>query len=221
MSCSVVDESRDGLSRQWDIHRRNAFNCGSQCSKIPQGHDQEALISRHSSRMTLTSGYRGRSFRDRCANSSGSCSRAIQVEMFTQRFNFLFTCLFEILCVNHSFRKCFINVEMDIVDITGSSPALLDHVQQYFVKSNTSSLCDGHVIRKQCCILHLLLSVIPWIVVYLIHFLQSLNLIIIIIIIIMNFYSPVSNTRCHSIGHKMRIARIKIRVDGQGRWEIA
>ena len=36
---------------------------------------------------------------------------------------------------------------------------------------------------------------------------------IIIIIIIMNFYSPVSNTRCHSIGHKMRIARIKIRVD--------
>ena len=36
---------------------------------------------------------------------------------------------------------------------------------------------------------------------------------IIIIIIIMNFYSPVSITRCHSIGHKMRIARIKIRVD--------
>ena len=34
----------------------------------------------------------------------------------------------------------------------------------------------------------------------------------IIIIIIMNFYSPVSNTKCHSIGHKMRIARIKIRV---------
>ena len=34
----------------------------------------------------------------------------------------------------------------------------------------------------------------------------------------MNFYSPVSNTRCHSIGHKMRIARIKIRVDSQGRW---
>ena len=33
--------------------------------------------------------------------------------------------------------------------------------------------------------------------------------IVIIIIIIMNFYSPVSNTRCHSIGHKMRIARIK------------
>ena len=29
----------------------------------------------------------------------------------------------------------------------------------------------------------------------------------------MNFYSPVSNTRCHSIGHKMRIARIKIWVD--------
>ena len=25
----------------------------------------------------------------------------------------------------------------------------------------------------------------------------------------MNFYSPVSNTKCHSIGHKMRIARIK------------
>ena len=35
----------------------------------------------------------------------------------------------------------------------------------------------------------------------------------------MNFYSPVSNTRCHSIGHKMRIARIKIRVDSPGRWE--
>ena len=32
----------------------------------------------------------------------------------------------------------------------------------------------------------------------------------------MNFYSPVSNTRCHSIGHKMRIARIKIRVDSPG-----
>ena len=32
----------------------------------------------------------------------------------------------------------------------------------------------------------------------------------------MNFYSPVSNTKCHSIGHKMRIARIKIRVDSQG-----
>ena len=42
-----------------------------------------------------------------------------------------------------------------------------------------------------------------------------------IIIIIMNFYSPVSNTRCHSIGHKMRIARIKIRVDSPGRWEKA
>ena len=41
------------------------------------------------------------------------------------------------------------------------------------------------------------------------------------IIIIMNFYSPVSNTRCHSIGHKMRIARIKIRVDSPGRWERA
>ena len=41
----------------------------------------------------------------------------------------------------------------------------------------------------------------------------------IIIIIIINFYSPVSNTRCHSIGHKMRIARIKIRVDSPGRWE--
>ena len=35
----------------------------------------------------------------------------------------------------------------------------------------------------------------------------------------MNFYSPVSNTKCHSIGHKMRIARIKIRVDSPGRWE--
>ena len=46
-------------------------------------------------------------------------------------------------------------------------------------------------------------------------------IIIIIIIIIMNFYSPVSNTRCHSIGHKMRIARIKIRVDSPGRWERA
>ena len=34
----------------------------------------------------------------------------------------------------------------------------------------------------------------------------------------MNFYSPVSNTRCHSIGHKMRVARIKIRVDSQWRW---
>ena len=44
---------------------------------------------------------------------------------------------------------------------------------------------------------------------------------IIIIIIIINFYSPVSNTRCHSIGHKMRIARIKIRVDSPGRWERA
>ena len=42
-----------------------------------------------------------------------------------------------------------------------------------------------------------------------------------IIIIIMNFYSPVSNTRCHSIGHKMRIARIKIQVDSPGRWERA
>ena len=46
-------------------------------------------------------------------------------------------------------------------------------------------------------------------------------MIIIIMIIIMNFYSPVSNTRCHSIGHKMRIARIKIRVDSPGRWERA
>ena len=46
-------------------------------------------------------------------------------------------------------------------------------------------------------------------------------IIIIIIIIIMNYYSPVSNTRCHSIGHKMRIARIKIRVDSRGRWERA
>ena len=44
---------------------------------------------------------------------------------------------------------------------------------------------------------------------------------VIIIIIIINFYSPVSNTRCHSIGHKMRIARIKIRVDSPGRWERA
>ena len=44
------------------------------------------------------------------------------------------------------------------------------------------------------------------------------DIIIILIIIIMNFYSPVSNTRCHSIGHKMRIARIKIGVDSQGRW---
>ena len=43
-------------------------------------------------------------------------------------------------------------------------------------------------------------------------------ILLIIIIIIMNFYSPVSNTRCHSIGHKMRIARIKIRVDSPGRW---
>ena len=35
------------------------------------------------------------------------------------------------------------------------------------------------------------------------------------IIIIMNFYSPVSNTKCYLMGHKMRIARIKIRVDGR------
>jgi hypothetical protein len=42
-----------------------------------------------------------------------------------------------------------------------------------------------------------------------------------IIIIIMNFYSPVSNNKCHSIGHKMRTERIKIRVDSQGRWERA
>ena len=45
--------------------------------------------------------------------------------------------------------------------------------------------------------------------------------ILLLLIIIMNFYSPVSNTRCHSIGHKMRIARIKIRVDSPGRWERA
>ena len=45
--------------------------------------------------------------------------------------------------------------------------------------------------------------------------------VVVIIIIIMNFYSPVSNTGCHSIGHKMRIARIKIRVDSQRRWERA
>ena len=50
---------------------------------------------------------------------------------------------------------------------------------------------------------------------------SSPTIITIIIIIIMNFYSPVSNTRCHSIGHKMRIARIKIRVDSPGRWERA
>ena len=31
----------------------------------------------------------------------------------------------------------------------------------------------------------------------------------------MNFYSPMSNTRCHSIGHKMRIAKIKIRVESR------
>ena len=31
-----------------------------------------------------------------------------------------------------------------------------------------------------------------------------------IIIIIINIYSPVSNTRCHSIGHNLRIARIKM-----------
>ena len=37
----------------------------------------------------------------------------------------------------------------------------------------------------------------------------------IIIIIIMNFYSTVSNTRCHSIGHKMRISRIKIQVQSR------
>ena len=49
----------------------------------------------------------------------------------------------------------------------------------------------------------------------------TILVIAIIIIIIINFYSPVSNTRCHSIGHKMRIARIKIRVDSPGRWERA
>ena len=32
----------------------------------------------------------------------------------------------------------------------------------------------------------------------------------------MNFYSPVSNTRCHSIWHIMRITKIKILVDSQG-----
>ena len=37
----------------------------------------------------------------------------------------------------------------------------------------------------------------------------------------MNFYSPVSNTGCHLIWRKIRIARIKIRVDSQGRWERA
>ena len=42
-----------------------------------------------------------------------------------------------------------------------------------------------------------------------------------IIIIIMNFYSPVFNSECHSIGHKMRRAKIKIRVDSPGRWERA
>ena len=50
---------------------------------------------------------------------------------------------------------------------------------------------------------------------------RRLKAILIIIIIIMNFYSPVSNTRCHSIGHKMRIARTKIWVDSPGRWERA
>ena len=50
---------------------------------------------------------------------------------------------------------------------------------------------------------------------------KSTLIIIKIIIIIMNFYSPVSNTRCHSIGHKMKIARIKIQVDSPGRWERA
>ena len=54
----------------------------------------------------------------------------------------------------------------------------------------------------------------------LIHFIELLFSLLIIIIIIMNFYSPVSNTKCHSIGHKMRIARIKIRVDSPGRWGI-
>ena len=38
-----------------------------------------------------------------------------------------------------------------------------------------------------------------------------------ILIIITNFHSPVSDTRCHSRGPKMRIARIKIRVDSPGR----
>ena len=54
-----------------------------------------------------------------------------------------------------------------------------------------------------------------------IHLLTRLFCSRLIIIIIINFYSPVSNTRCHSIGHKMRIARIKIRVDSPGRWERA
>ena len=54
-----------------------------------------------------------------------------------------------------------------------------------------------------------------------VYAIQMTPLNMLIIIIIMNFYSPVSNTRCHSIGHKMRIARIKIRVDSPGRWERA
>jgi len=45
--------------------------------------------------------------------------------------------------------------------------------------------------------------------------------VVVIIMIMINFYSPVSNTRCHSIGHTMRIARIKIRLDSPGRWERA
>ena len=37
----------------------------------------------------------------------------------------------------------------------------------------------------------------------------------------MNFYSPAGNNRSHSIGHKMRIARIKVRADSPGRWQRA
>ena len=54
-----------------------------------------------------------------------------------------------------------------------------------------------------------------------IRVIETISVYISPLLIIMNFYSPVSNTRCHSIGHKMRIARIKIRVDSPGRWERA
>ena len=48
---------------------------------------------------------------------------------------------------------------------------------------------------------------------------ESASRFLILIIIIVNFYSPLSNTRYHSIGHEMRIARFKIRVDNQVRKE--
>ena len=54
-----------------------------------------------------------------------------------------------------------------------------------------------------------------------VQFNMLVHIMIIPIMIIVNFYSHECNTRCHSIGHNMRIARIKIRVDSHGRWERA